>query len=133
MTWLISYGSALVVFVLVDMAWLGTMSSRVYRPVIGDILAAKFNLAAASMFYLLYPVGLVIFAVNPALKAGSLAQAATLGALLGFFSYATYDLTNQATLRSWSTTLSAVDMAWGTVLGAIAASASFWITTKFAG
>ena len=112
------------------MAWLGTMASRLYRPTLGDIMLGSPNLPAAAAFYLIYPVGLVIFAVLPALKSGSLAQAALSGALLGFFSYMTYDLTNQATLRNWTTQLSLVDIGWGTLLGAISAAAAFWITAK---
>ena len=72
----------------------------------------------------------VYFAVLPALKAGSLGQATLSGALLGFFTYMTYDLTNQATLKNWTTQLSLVDMAWGTLLGAISATAAYWITSK---
>jgi uncharacterized membrane protein len=79
-----------------------------------------------------YPVGLVIFAILPAFKSGSLAQATLGGALLGFFTYMTYDLTNQATLRNWTTQLTLVDAGWGTLLGAIAATAGFWLTTKLA-
>ena len=133
MTSPIAYGSALVVFVLVDMIWLGTMAGRLYKPILGDIMAPQFNPAAAAVFYLLYPVGLVIFAINPALKVGSVSTALMYGALFGFFTYATYDLTNQATLRNWSTLLTVVDIAWGTVLGAIAAASAFWITSRFVG
>lgn len=129
---LIAYGSALVVFVLVDMIWLGTMAGRLYKPTLGDIMLPQFNLGAAVVFYLLYPSGLVIFAINPALKLGSLSTALIYGALFGFFTYATYDLTNQATLRNWSTLLTVVDIAWGTVLGAITAASAFWITSRFA-
>ena len=83
-------------------------------------------------FYLIYPIGLVIFGVLPALKSDSLAQAALGGALLGFFSYITYDLTNQATLRNWTAQLTLVDAGWGTLLGATAATSGFWLTTKLA-
>ncbi len=131
MTALISYGVALVTFVVVDLLWLGTMASRFYKPILGDIAAPQFNPAAATVFYLLYPVGLVIFAINPALKAASLSTALTYGALFGFFTYATYDLTNQATLRNWSTLLTVVDVSWGTLLGAISAASAFWITSRF--
>ena len=127
-----AYFTTLVVFVLFDMAWLGTMASRLYRPTLGDIMHADVNLPPAIAFYLIYPIGLVIFAILPALKSGSLAQAMLYGALFGFFTYATYDLTNQATLRNWTTQLTLVDAGWGTLLGAIAATAGFWVTTKLA-
>jgi uncharacterized membrane protein len=132
MIYVTAYLSTLVVFVLFDMAWLGTMASRLYRPTLGDIMLADVNLTAGVAFYLIYPVGLVIFAVLPALKSGSLAQAALGGALIGFFTYMTYDLTNQATLRNWTTQLTLLDVSWGTLLGAIAAAAGFWVTVKLA-
>lgn len=132
MTNLVSYAAALVVFVVVDMVWLGTMSGRFYKPIMGDILAPQFNMAAAAVFYLLYPIGLVVFAINPALKAGAVSTALVYGALFGFFTYATYDLTNQVTLRNWSSLLSVVDMAWGSILGAVTAASAFWIVSRFA-
>jgi len=132
MIYFAAYFTTLAIFVLCDMAWLGTMASRLYRPTLGDIMLADVNLPAAIAFYLIYPVGLVIFAVLPALKSGSLAQAMLYGALFGFFTYATYDLTNQATLRNWTTQLTLIDAGWGTLLGAIAAAAGFWVTMKFA-
>ena len=132
MNYLTTYSATLAVFVLCDMAWLGTMASRLYRPTLGDIMLENLNLGAGIAFYLIYPIGIVIFAILPALKSGSLAQAMLYGALLGFFTYMTYDLTNQATLRNWTTQLTLIDIAWGTLLGAIAATAGFWATMKFA-
>ena len=132
MIYLTAYFATLVVFVLCDMAWLGTMASRLYRPTLGDIMLADVNLPAGVAFYLIYPVGLIIFAILPALKSGSLAQAMLGGALFGFFTYITYDLTNQATLRNWTTQITLLDAGWGTLLGAIAAAAGFWLTVKLA-
>lgn len=132
MTSLIAYGSALVVFVLVDAIWLSTMASRLYKPTLGDIMLPGFNAPAAVVFYLIYPIGLVIFAINPALKVGSLSTALLYGGLFGLFTYATYDLTNQATLRNWSTLITVVDMSWGSFLGAITAASACWITSRFA-
>ena len=129
---LIAYVAALVVFVVIDMLWLGTMADRLYKPILGDILAPQFNMAAAGVFYLIYPIGLVIFAINPALKAGAVSTALLYGALFGFFTYATYDLTNQVTLRNWSSLLTVVDVAWGSFLGAVAAASAFWIVSRFA-
>ena len=132
MIYFTAYFTTLAVFVLCDVAWLGTMASRLYRPTLNDIMRTDVNLPAAIAFYLIYPIGLVIFAILPAVKSGSLAQAVLHGALFGFFTYATYDLTNQATLRNWTTQLTLIDAGWGTLLGAIAAAAGFWVTTKFA-
>ena len=130
MVYLYAYVSTLVVFLLCDMAWLGTMANRLYRPTLGDMMLGSPDLPAAAAFYGIYPIGLVIFAVLPALKSASLPEAALSGALFGFFTYMTYDLTNQATLRNWTLQLSAIDIGWGTLLGAISATAACWTTTK---
>jgi uncharacterized membrane protein len=132
MIYLTAYLATFAAFVLCDMAWLGMMASRLYRPTLGDIMLANVNLPAGVAFYLIYPVGLVIFAVVPALKSESIAQAMMGGALFGFFTYMTYDLTNQATLRNWTTQITLIDASWGTLLGAIAATAGFWVTAKLA-
>lgn len=115
------YVCAFVVFSGVDLVWLTLMGNRFYRPILGDILLPEANLKAAAAFYLLYPIGLTIFAVAPALKTGEVKSAAVMGALFGLFAYATYDLTNQATVRNWSLTLTLVDVAWGTLLSGFAA------------
>jgi uncharacterized membrane protein len=130
MIYLYAYLSTLVVFLLCDMAWLGTMANRIYRPTLGDMMLSSPNLPAAVAFYLIYPIGLLIFVVLPSLKSESLGQAALSGALFGFFTYMTYDLTNQATLKNWTLQLSVIDIGWGTVLGAISATAACWITAK---
>ncbi len=130
MTYVAAYFAALLLFFLADMVWLGTMVSRLYRPALGDLLLSGVNMPPAIVFYLLYPVGLVIFAIAPALKSGNIATAMYLGALFGFFTYGTYDLTNQATLRNWSTTLTIADMAWGSVLGGVSAIWAAWVVTK---
>ena len=98
-------------------------------------LAKSGNIMDRMTFTLLYATDFADRYENlilPALKSGSLAQAMLYGALLGFFTYMTYDLTNQATLRNWTTQLTLIDIAWGTLLGAIAATAGFWATMKFA-
>jgi len=130
MIYVTAYIAALLVFVLVDMVWLGIMVSRLYRPAIGDLLLTGVNMPPAILFYLVYPVGLVIFAIVPAIKGGNITMALLWGALFGFFTYGTYDLTNQATLRVWSTTLTIADMAWGSVLGGISAVSAAWIIKK---
>jgi uncharacterized membrane protein len=132
-TYITAYAAALVAFVAADMVWLGFMVNRVYRPPLGDILLPGVNLPPAIVFYLLFPIGLVIFAVLPALKNESTAMAIGYGALFGFFTYATYDLSNHATLRNWTVQVTAIDMAWGTVLGAIAALVAYVVTAKLVG
>jgi uncharacterized membrane protein len=91
------------------------------------------NLPAAAVFYLLYPVGLVIFAIAPGLKSGGAVTAGMYGALFGAFTYGTYDLSNQATLRNWTTTLTLVDVAWGTFLAATSSAGAAWLVQRFVG
>lgn len=129
----VTYLAALVIFLGVDALWLGNVAPRLYRPILGDILLAKFSMAPALVFYAIYPAGLVIFAINPALRGGGLPTALMLGALFGFFTYATYDLTNQATLRNWSTLITVVDIAWGSFLGAVTAGGAWWVAQRFFG
>ena len=128
MVYLYAYASTLVMFLLCDMAWLGTMANRVYRPTLGDMMLISPNLPAAAAFYGIYPIGLVIFAVLPALKSASLPEAALSGALFGFFTYMTYDLTNQATLKGWPLQVTLADLCWGTFVTAVSAAAACWIT-----
>lgn len=129
---LTAYISTLVVFLGCDMVWLGAMASRFYRPSLGDMALTVPRLPPAIVFYAIYPIGLLIFCVLPALSAKSPHSAMLNGALFGFFTYATYDLTNQATLRNWPLQLTLVDVAWGTVLGAAASFIGYWVTNKFA-
>jgi uncharacterized membrane protein len=122
MTIALSYISSLIFFALVDSVWLITMSGRLYKPVIGELLADKPRPAPAVAFYLIYAAGLTIFAVLPGLRAADWKTSLMWGALFGFFTYATYDLTNQATLKAWSIKLTLADMAWGAFASAVAAS-----------
>ncbi len=126
-----AYLSTLAVFLLADMVWLGTMAGRLYRPTLADIALSTVSLTPAVAFYVIYPSGLLIFAVLPALKGGNITTALLYGALFGFFTYATYDLTNQATLRNWTLQLTLIDVAWGSALAATAAMAGYLIAGKF--
>ena len=126
----VAYLTSLVTFFAVDMVWLGMMAKRFYRPTLGDILLPGVNMAPAIVFYILFPIGLVFFAVTPALRAGSISTALIYGAMFGFFTYATYDLTNQATVRNWTTQLTVVDAAWGSVLAAATAAISYLVAQK---
>jgi uncharacterized membrane protein len=131
MRWVASYFASFVVFVGVDFLWLSVMVGRVYRPTMGDIALVNVNFPPAIVFYGLYPIGLLMFAVAPAVKAESLLAALLYGALFGFFTYATYDLTNQATLRNWTMELSLIDMGWGTALAACAAAVGYLVASWF--
>ena len=125
------YVATLFAFVAADMIWLRMMLERVYRPAIGGILATSVNLPAAIVFYLIFPVGLTIFAVLPAVRDRSAGQAALFGGLFGFFAYATYDLTNQATVRDWPTQLTVIDVAGGFALAAFAATIGYLAAVRF--
>src|SRR5208283_3187371 len=126
----VSYIAASGLFFIVDVVWLSIMASRFYRPTLGDMALSGVNVAPAIAFYILYPIGLVIFAILPGLRSGSMTTALLYGALFGFFTYATYDLTNQATLRNWTIQLTLVDIAWGSALAAAAAMAGYLIAIK---
>ena len=124
------YLATLLVFTAVDFVWLGFVAHGYYRSQIGHLLAGDVNLPAAAAFYLIYALGLVIFAVQPAVAGGGVSKALMLGAMFGFFCYATYDLTNLATLKNWTLPVSLVDMAWGAVLSGIAAAVGAWVAGK---
>ncbi len=128
----LSYISSALIFVGIDFIWLSNMMPRLYQPVMGDILLAKPNLFAALAFYLIYPIGLVVFAILPAMSKSSLFFALQNGALYGFLTYATYDLTNHATLRNWSLSLTVFDMIWGSILSGLTSVLTFLIISKFA-
>ena len=117
-------------FFAVDILWLGVLARGFYQDQLQRFLAPQVNWAAAGVFYLLYIGGILLFAVSPALEAGSVARAAALGALFGFFTYATYDLTNLATLDRWPIKVVFVDIAWGSVLCATVAVGAYMIGKK---
>jgi uncharacterized membrane protein len=129
----LAYVLALVVFAAVDLAWLAVMGPRLYRPTLGDILLGTVKITPAVLFYLIYPVGLTILAVLPALRQGSLVAALALGALFGLVSYATYGLTNFATLRNWTLQLTIIDMVYGAALSALASALGYVGTAQVMG
>jgi len=130
-TMLIAYAAAALTMLGMDAVWLGVSANRLYRPLLGDMLLPGFRPAPAVLFYLLYVAGIVIFAVRPALAGGGWSAAAINGALLGLFCFATYDLTNQATLKTWPVTVTIVDMGWGTFLTACVAMAGYLAASRF--
>jgi uncharacterized membrane protein len=130
----LGYVATGVAFALIDSVWLRTMYTRLYQPEIGELLMkGGFRMGPAIMFYLLYILGMMVFAVGPALKDGNWQTALVQGALLGFFCYMTYDLTNYATLKVWSTKVTVLDIIWGTVLTGSASFAGWWATTAILG
>jgi uncharacterized membrane protein len=121
------YLLTLPVFFGIDMLWLGFVAKGFYRNNLGHLLRPDVNWAAALIFYLLYIFGILIFATLPALEKNSLRQAVVLGGLFGLFTYATYDLSNLATLKDWPINVVFVDIVWGMALTASVAAASFLI------
>lgn len=119
------YLPALLVFLALDAVWLGLVARGFYRDQLGPLMRPDVNWGAALLFYLLFIVGLLVFAVGPALERQSLARAAALGALFGLICYATYDLTNLATLRGFPVIVAVVDLGWGAVVAAATASAAY--------
>lgn len=123
-----AYAATFVIFMAIDAVWLTQMASRLYQPTIGHLLAPQPDLFAALVFYLLYILGMVAFTVRPAHPDASLKAAAARGALFGLVAYATYDLTNQATMRDWPWFVTIIDLIWGTVLTATATvGAKAWL------
>lgn len=125
MTHMIAYVTALIAFGVLDAIWLWTMSGRIYRPVLGDILLGDLRMAPALVFYFLYPAGLTFFAIAPALKSGDWLTAALYAAFFAIVAYGTYDLTNYATLRNWNLEITIIDLAYGAAVSAISALAGF--------
>jgi uncharacterized membrane protein len=129
---LAAYATTLLVMVALDLLWLGVVARPLYQQGIGHLIAERPNVAVAALFYAVFAVGLVVFAIAPRVASAGWYEAAWSGALFGFFAYATYDLTNLATLKSWPLGLSALDMAWGTVLSACCAAAGKAVLDRFA-
>jgi uncharacterized membrane protein len=127
---LLVYAITLPIFFAIDLVWIGLVARDFYRRTLGHLLSAQVDWAAAILFYLVFIAGIVFFAVRPALETGSAARALTYGALLGFLAYATYDLTNQATMRDWPILVTVIDLAWGTALTAVVAYLTYHVSSR---
>ncbi len=130
LTFIALYAISVPIFFFIDMLWLGLVASNFYKQQIGYLMG-DIHWLAAIIFYLIFLAGLVFFAIYPAVLQNSLKAALLLGALFGFFTYATYDLTNLATIKHWPIAVTVVDIIWGTVLGAMVSSISYAIYTYF--
>lgn len=122
-----SYLLTFIVFLLIDMLWLGIIAKNLYQKYLGGFLTDQVNWIAAFIFYMLFVIGISIFAIYPAVQKGSVYNAILLGALFGFFTYATYDLTNLATLKDWPLPIVFIDIIWGTTLSAIVSFSGYYI------
>ena len=125
--YIIPYFATLVFFLVVDMIWLGGIAKKIYGRALGSLMTRNVRWGAAGVFYVLYILGVVIFAIRPAIAADSLMTGLMFGALYGFFCYMTYDLTNLATLKGWPEKLIWIDIPWGTVLTGTAALFGTWV------
>jgi uncharacterized membrane protein len=124
MLYFVAYLTVLVAFGAVDAGWLTIMGPILYRPTLADILLPSLRVAPAIVFYLVYPLGIVVFAVMPGLRAGSLTSTLLFALLFGAIAYATYDLTNFATLRNWTWQITLVDIGYGAIASGLAAVAA---------
>ncbi len=113
---LIAYLCTAIIFLIIDLLWLGVIAKNFYFDQLGHLMLDQINLPVALGFYTVYAIGIVIFAVHPALQNENWLHALMYGALFGFFAYATYNFTNMATLKDWPTLMSVADLAWGTVV-----------------
>jgi uncharacterized membrane protein len=121
--YLVACLAAALVMIALDLLWLGVVAKTMYQQAIGHLMADRPDVRAAAVFYALYGVGLVVFAIAPQAENPAWGRTVLMGALFGFFAYATYDLTNLATLRDWPLRLSVLDIAWGTAVSALSAAA----------
>ena len=128
MLYAISYAAILVPFCMLDAVWLTVMGKLLYKPTLGDILLPGVNLPPAIAFYLIFPIGILVFGVLPGLKAGSVVHAVVYAALFGALSYATYD-----TLRNWTLTITLLDVAWGAFASGAAAAAAYYAARWWGG
>jgi uncharacterized membrane protein len=126
------YFATLAVFLAIDLVWLSLVARGFYRKQLGFLLSPSPNWLAAIIFYLLFVVGLLVFVVAPGLEAGSLKITLLRAALFGLITYATYDLTNLATVKNWPIPITLVDLAWGTTLSVIVSLIGFLIGQRLA-
>ena len=126
----LTYAISVPVFFVIDMIWLGVIARGFYRRALEPLLTPNINWTAAIIFYFLFLVGILVFALLPGLEKQSLVHTVVMAALFGFIAYATYDLTNLATLRDWPLLVSIVDMIWGGFLSASTAAVTYLIVTR---
>jgi len=132
-TLLLCYGLTVVAFLVIDMIWLAGVAKSFYANQLGGLMADSPRWGVAIAFYLVYIIGIVFFASRFGLADGSVLTAALYGAAFGFFCYATYDLTNLATLKGWPPKMVMVDIVWGTVLTGSCAAIGVWGTQLILG
>lgn len=125
-----TYLVAFVVFFVIDIFWLVIVAKKLYQQELGYIMSDKPNWIAAALFYLVFIAGVVFFVINPALEKDSWRYALFAGMFFGFIAYATYDLTNLATLKDWPIKITIIDLIWGTSLGGLVPTITYLILKK---
>jgi len=125
------YIASAILFFAIDILWLGVIAKNFYNKHLGRFFRERVNWTAAIIFYSLFILGIMIFAILPGISSASLARTVTLGALYGLFTYATYDLTNLATLKDWPVKIVVVDIVWGMVLCGLVSAGGFLVATRF--
>jgi len=121
------YIATLIAFFVIDMVWLGLIARTLYRNYLGFLLASTTNWFAVILFYLLFILGILVFVVLPGLKDNSLKATLLRAVLFGLVTYATYDLTNLATVKNWPVLITVIDLAWGTILSVLVSYISFMV------
>ena len=129
----LTYLATALIFLGIDTIWLSVAGSLLYRPLLGPLLRDGFDPIAAVLFYVLYIAGLVVFAIAPTIHGAGPRVAALRGGFFGLVAYATYDLTNQATLKGWPVTITIADLIWGTLLSAVAAALGHAVAVRLSG
>lgn len=127
MTFIKVFLIALIIFLILDFIWLGLVAKNLYQNEIGTLLKTKFNFVAAFIFYTIFIIALTIFVIIPAINNNSLKEVILMGALFGLVTYATYDLTNFATLEGFTIKIVIIDLLWGTTLGTLTSTLTYLI------
>jgi len=126
-----TYIIALIVFFAIDLVWLGVIAKNLYSSEIGFIMSDKPNWIVAVIFYMIFIVGLVFFVINPAVEKNSWTYALFAGMFFGFITYATYDLTNLATLKDWPLKVTIIDLIWGSSICGTVSTVTFFVLKLF--
>jgi len=121
------YGVAFAAFITIDLIWLVFIANSLYKKYLGFIMRPSPNWIAALIFYIIFMAGLVFFVIHPAIEKGNWKFALLAGMFFGLITYATYDLTNLATLKDWPAIITVIDLVWGTTLGGLVSLVTFWI------
>lgn len=130
-SYIVAWVAAAIAFLGLDAIWLTQMWPRLYKPLVGELTRTQLNFTASAAFYVIYITAILYFAVAPALAKESIGKALLSGALFGLAAYATYNLTNQATLKGWDWRVTFADMAWGTIATGLAAAIAYAVASRF--